>query len=60
MLARMSPVLPLEVDGKLIDDAPAKLDGLKAPENPICQRDNMGHLDVGFSRDSWGLELITY
>lgn len=53
-------MLPLEVDGKLIDDAPAKLDGLKAPENPICQRDNMGHLDVGFSRDSWGLELITY
>ena len=35
-------MLPLEVDGKLIDDAPAKLDGLKAPENPILSKGQYG------------------
>ena len=29
-------------------------DGLKPPENPNMSRDNMGHLGVVFSKDSWG------
>ena len=64
MLARMSPVLPLEVDGKLMDDAPATVIGMdwKPPENPIYlskgQYGTFGCCDVVFSRDSWG--IVTY